>query len=124
MTTITTRTGTYYDEPDTMLIIEATDNGQVISALYANPDTRQIMAIETIEERQGEGHARSLIDYAVDNNIELYHSPEWSCTPKAGHSPKPAMILKSSTMRTHTAGKNTKQPSQPNPHPRQKGHPP
>lgn len=80
MTTITTRTGTYYDETDTMLIIEATDNGEVISALYANPDTRQIMAIETIEDRQGEGHARSLIDYAVANDIELYHSPEWSCT--------------------------------------------
>lgn len=82
MTTITTHTGTYYDEPGTMLIIEATDNSEVISALYADPNTRQIMAIETIEERQGEGHARSLIDYAVENNIELYHSPEWSCTPE------------------------------------------
>lgn len=82
MTTITTRTGTYYDEPDTMLIIEATENNEVISALYANPDTRQIMAIETTANRQGEGHARSLIDYAVANDIELYHSPEWSCTPE------------------------------------------
>lgn len=80
MTTITTRTGTYCDEPGTMLIIEATDNGQVISALYADPTTRQIMAVETDEDRQGEGHARSLIDYAVENDIELYHSPEWSCT--------------------------------------------
>lgn len=82
MNTITTRTGQYYDEPGDMRIIEKhTADGQLISALYADLTTGQIMNIETEADYQGEGHARSLIEYAVANNIELYHSPEWSCTP-------------------------------------------
>lgn len=81
MPTITTRIGTYYDEPDKMQIIEKhDDNGKLISHLYASLTTGQIMQVETVEDYQGEGHAHSLITYAVENDIELYHSPSWSCT--------------------------------------------
>lgn len=81
MTTITTRTGQYYNEPGDMRIIEKhTADGQLVSALYADLTTGQIMNIETEEAFQGEGHARSLIEYAVANGIDLLHSPSWSCT--------------------------------------------
>ena len=80
MTTITHRTGTYGTETDTYTIIEATIDGQVISALYADPTTGQIMNIETDKAHQGEGRARSLISYAIANGITLYHSPAWACT--------------------------------------------
>lgn len=81
MNTITTRTGQYYNEPGEMRIIEKrTEDGALISELYADLETGQIMNVETTDGFQGEGHARSLIDYAVANGIELYHSPEWSCT--------------------------------------------
>lgn len=81
MITITHRTGTYYNESGDMTIIEAhTEDGQLVSELYADPITGQIMNIETEEKFQGEGHARSLIQYAIDNNIELFHSPSWACT--------------------------------------------
>lgn len=81
MTTITTRTGQYYNEPGDMRIIEKhTTEGQLVSALYADIETGQIMNIETEPEFQGEGHARSLIEYANANGINLLHSPEWACT--------------------------------------------
>lgn len=81
MSTITTRIGTYYDEPGDMRIIEKRDeNGTLISELYADLNTGQIMNIETADEFRGEGHARSLIEYAVANRIPLLHSPDWSCT--------------------------------------------
>lgn len=81
MTTITTRIGQYYNEPGDMRIIEKHDeNGQLIAELYADLTTGQIMNIETEEDFQGEGHARSLIEYAVANSIDLLHSPSWSCT--------------------------------------------
>lgn len=81
MNTITTRTGQYYNEPGDMRIIEKHDeNGQLIAELYADPTTGQIMNVETTEGYQGEGHARSLIEYAVENGINLLHSPAWSCT--------------------------------------------
>lgn len=81
MNTITTRTGQYYNEPGDMLIIEKhTAEGELISELYADLTTGQIMAIETEADFQGEGHARSLIEWAVANGITLLHSPAWSCT--------------------------------------------
>lgn len=81
MNAITTRIGTYYDEPGDMRIIEKHDaDGTLISELYADLKTGQIMNIETAADFQGEGHARSLIEYAVANRISLLHSPEWSCT--------------------------------------------
>ena len=80
--TITHRTGTYYDEADEYTIIEATDNGEIVSALYADPATGQIMQIETIPARRREGLATALLDYAEDHGIELYHSPEEHRTPE------------------------------------------
>lgn len=78
---ITTRTGQYQNEQGDLTIIEKhTDEGQLVSALYADIATGQIMAIETAPEYRYEGHARSLIEWAVTNGIELYHSPAWSCT--------------------------------------------
>lgn len=79
--TITHRTGTYYSEASLYTIIEAHDEeGTAISALYADPTTGQIMQVETMEDRQGEGIATLLVEYAVDNGIDLYHSPEAHCT--------------------------------------------
>lgn len=81
--TITTRIGTYYNEPGDMRIIEAHDeNGLLISELYADLDTGQIMQVETIEERQGEGIATALVEYADENDITLYHSPAEHMTPE------------------------------------------
>lgn len=78
---ITTKIGQYADEAGDYQIIEKrTDEGQLVSALYADLKTGQIMNIETEEEFQGEGHARSLIEYAVAHRINVLHSPEWSCT--------------------------------------------
>lgn len=81
--TITTRTGTYYDEPDTYRIIEAHDeDGELASALYADITTGQIMQVETREENRGEGIATALVQYACDTGIDLYHSPEEHRTEK------------------------------------------
>lgn len=81
MNTITTRIGTYYGEAEEMRIIEKHDeNNNLIAELYADLTTGQIMNIETEEEYRGEGHARSLIEYANENGINLLHSPEWACT--------------------------------------------
>lgn len=77
---ITTRTGQYQTEEGLYTIIEKRDGDQLVSALYADPTTGQIMSIETAPEYRGEGHATSLIEYATDNGIELLHSPIWSCT--------------------------------------------
>lgn len=78
---IITKIGQYPGEAGDYKIIEKrNDEGQLISALYADLETGQIMNIETEEEFQGRGHARSLIEYAVANGIDLLHSPEWSCT--------------------------------------------
>lgn len=83
MTTIETRTGTYYDEPDLYTIIEAFDeDGDVVSALYADPHTGQIMQIETVEYRRREGLATALLDFAEEHGIELFHSPEEHRTPE------------------------------------------
>lgn len=81
--TITTRIGTYYGEQDDMRIIEAHDeNGHLISELYADINTGQIMQVETIEERRGEGIATALVEYADAHDITLYHSPAEHMTPE------------------------------------------
>lgn len=80
--TITHRTGDYYGDNDTLTIIEAHEDGQLISELYADPDTGQIMNVETIKDRRGEGIATALIDFAEANGIELFHSPVEHCTPE------------------------------------------
>ena len=75
--TITDRIGTYYDEPEDMQIIEATDeNGEIASELYLDLTTGQIMQIETREENRGEGIATALAQYAVDHDMPIFHSPE------------------------------------------------
>ncbi len=75
--TITDRIGTYYGEAEEMQIIEAHDeNGELASALYLDIATGQIMQVETREENRGEGIATALAQYAVDNNMPIFHSPE------------------------------------------------
>lgn len=75
--TITDRIGTYYGEAEEMQIIEATDeNGEIASALYLDLTTGQIMQVETREENRGEGIATVLAQYAVDNGMPIFHSPE------------------------------------------------
>lgn len=80
--TITNRIGTYYGEECDYTIIEAhTKDGTLASELYADTTTGQIMNVSTEEAFQGEGIASALIDYAIDNDITLYHSPIEHCTP-------------------------------------------
>lgn len=79
--TITHRTGAYGNEEGLYTIIEARDeNGNIASELYADITTGQIMQVETRKENRGEGIATALVQYAVDNGIDLYHSPLIHCT--------------------------------------------
>ena len=80
--TITHRIGPYYHEDGDLQIIEAHENGQLISELYADLATGQIMQIETIPSRRREGIATALLDYAGAHGIELFHSPVEHCTPE------------------------------------------
>ncbi len=74
--TITHRTGTYYGETTPMDIIEAhTEAGELAAELYIELDHRMIANIETKEAHQRQGLATALVQYAVDNDIEVYHSP-------------------------------------------------
>lgn len=83
--TITHRIDTYQEDKDPSIIIEKHDqDGNCISELVANPETGQIMWVHTLEKDRLEGHARSLITYAIEHDIELYHSPEWSCSEPGG----------------------------------------
>lgn len=78
---ITTRTGTYGTETDLYTIIEAHDqDGTLASELYADPTTGQIMQLETTAGYERQGLATALVQYAIDNGIEIYHAPEWACT--------------------------------------------
>ena len=81
MTTITTRTGTYYGETDQNLIWEITDEHGVAAALYVHPQHRMIMNIEVRDDRQGEGLARALYEAATATGT-IYHVPAWGCTPE------------------------------------------
>ncbi|WP_288855596.1 hypothetical protein [uncultured Corynebacterium sp.] len=74
--TITHRQGTYYGEADMMDIIEAhTEDGQLAAELYITLTHRMIANIETKPNFQREGLATALVQYAVDNDIEVYHAP-------------------------------------------------
>lgn len=82
--TITTRTGKYDDtnpNDDVSRIIEAHDvDGNLVSHMYLDLTTGQIMQVETREENRREGIATALAQYAVDNDIPIFHSPEEHCT--------------------------------------------
>lgn len=80
--TIINRVGTYYDEDTTQYnIFEAhNEEGELVSELYTNIETGQIMNIWTREENQREGIATALIRFATDNGYTLLHSPEWQCS--------------------------------------------
>lgn len=82
--TITTRTGKYDDtnpNDNVSRIIEAHDeDGNLVSHMYLDLATGQIMQVETHEENQREGIATALAQYAVDHGIPIFHSPEEHCT--------------------------------------------
>lgn len=80
--TITNHVGTYYNEDTTQYnIFEAhNEEGELVSELYTNIETGQIMNIWTREENQREGIATALIRFATDNGYTLLHSPEWQCS--------------------------------------------
>ena len=80
--TITHRTGDYYGDNDTYTIIESHEDVQLISELYADATTGQIMQVETVEDRRGEGIATALLAHAEETGIELFHSPAEHCTPE------------------------------------------
>lgn len=81
--TLTYEVGTYYDETDPMHVLRALDeDGEMISELYADLTTGQIMQVETIASRRREGIATALAEYADEQGIELLHSPEEHRTPE------------------------------------------
>lgn len=75
--TIAHRDGDYYgDGDDSYTIIEAHDeDGDLVSELYADRTTGQIMQVETIETHRREGIATALVAYATEQGITLFHSP-------------------------------------------------
>lgn len=82
--TITTRTGKYDDtnpNDDISRIIEAHDaDGNLVSHMYLDLTTGQIMQVETREENRREGIATALAQYAVDQGFPIFHSPDEHCT--------------------------------------------
>lgn len=61
---------------------EVTDaGGKVVSDLWADRDTGQIMQVHTVPERRGEGIASALYRYA-SGHVQLYHSPDAHRTPE------------------------------------------
>ena len=81
---ITARTGKYDEtnpNDDISRIIEARDeDGTLVSHMYLDLTTGQIMQVETREENRREGIATALAQYAVDNGFPIFHSPEEHCT--------------------------------------------
>lgn len=75
--TITHRDGDYYgDGDDSYTIIEAHDeDGDLVSELYADRTSGQIMQVETVEAHRREGIATALVAYATAQGITLRHSP-------------------------------------------------
>ena len=81
--TLAHRTGPYYSEKGDYTIIEAfTKDGEMVSELYADETTGQIMQVETTKAYQRQGIASALIEYAIAHDIDLYHCPEEHCTPE------------------------------------------
>ena len=63
---------------DTEITYTATDEGQDVGALTAHT-TGLILNVEVNTDRQGEGIARQLFEYA-DAKQGLYHIPSWGRT--------------------------------------------
>lgn len=70
----------YYGETEPMHSWAAVEDGVEISTLWADLNTGQIMQVETITARQGEGFASALYRHAV-KSVDLYHSPEEHRSP-------------------------------------------
>lgn len=62
-------------------IYQVIDDGQVVSFLTITTDTRVVLNVETIDERQGEGLARHLWDTAIADG-EVLHQQEHHRTPE------------------------------------------
>lgn len=72
---ITYRIGTYGTETTPLHIWEITDEHGVAAALYVSLDNREVMNVETREDRQREGLASALFR-AADAQIGVFHAPE------------------------------------------------
>lgn len=56
-------------------------DGQVVSFLTITADTRVVLNVETVEEHQGEGYARSLWE-AANAEAEVLHQQDHHRTPE------------------------------------------
>ncbi len=69
------RTGDYHGDGSDLLIWEIHDEQGVASALYvSNDERREIVNIETRQDRRGEGLATALFR-AADAQVGIYHAP-------------------------------------------------
>ncbi|MGQ7788908.1 GNAT family N-acetyltransferase [Nesterenkonia sp. K-15-9-6] len=79
--TITSRMGRYSESDDITHIWEATDEGQVIGALYVTTDTQEVAQIEVDADRRREGIATALWE-AATAEMDVFHAYEAHRTPE------------------------------------------
>lgn len=82
MTTITTRTGSYYGDNTQNVIFEVHDEEGLVGELYVEAEHFYVANIEVRENRRGEGIARALYESAVAQLGTVYHMAPWGCTPE------------------------------------------
>lgn len=82
--TITRRMGRYSDTDSITHIWEATDEGQVIGALYVTTDTQEVAQIEVSADRRREGIATALWETAT-SEMGVCHAYVAHRTPE-GHA--------------------------------------
>ena len=71
----------YWGETEPQHCWLLTEAGEVVSELWADLATGQIMQVETAAHRRGEGLARALYE-AAPATVDLYHSPVEHRTPE------------------------------------------
>jgi GNAT superfamily N-acetyltransferase len=71
---ITYRTGDYYGDGGSNHIWKIREDDTVIAELYVSTERAEILSIDVIEERRGEGLARALYEAATDQ-MEIFHAP-------------------------------------------------
>lgn len=79
--TLTYRTGDCNGDHGHYHIAEAHHDGEMVGELYWDFQTGQIMWVHVDADRQGEGIARALYEYA-EGIFDIYHSPDEHCTPE------------------------------------------
>lgn len=83
MSRVTKRIGKYDETNPTeteSYIYEITDEDGIAASLYVEQTVHLIENIEVRKDRQGEGLARALYEYAEADLGDIYHVPSWGRT--------------------------------------------